>query len=513
MSNIYFSESELTNATNIIIEYLRDTGFTGSVEDGTGIADTIIKPNALLYSLYSQLIEKVSAYLSLQKATDMYKAGTLLADDYDAAVDNILANWFVTRKEGKPTYGTLRIWFLQPLDFLHFTDGEIIGNFNGHNLVVNEDQVFAESNFSQVVNATTNYNEYFVDVAVRSSDNFDDIIVEGDAGVAGRFSNVYYLRTSVPANFIPGISPETSEAFIYRTKQAITTRELITERAINTVLIENFDEILNIYTAGHGDPEQIRDIVTLDNGARVHYGNKADIYVASNLTKISQSFKLKTAGEIPINELPDNSHIGHILKCYTERSNGTIDGETSITNILVTEKMWNMAIYKPTAILVDAPEGSWVRLEYLYDPAIPAIQEFVYSDSQRIVCYDPQVKHKYPVVMRFNFTITLVEEEYREDSRTEATKAVVEYINGLARYNENYIESELITYIHQSVPNVKKVIVPLGCTATLFDPLHMCDNTIEVHNTFSISDFPEMSKQISANTVQMYTDSTLITVN
>lgn len=513
MSNIYFSENDLTNATNIIIEYLRDTGFTGSVEDGTGIADTIIKPNALLYSLYSQLIEKVSAYLSLQKATDMYKEGTLLADDYEAAVDNILANWFVTRKEGKPTYGTLRIWFIQPLDFLHFVDGEIVGNFNGHNLVANEDQVFAENNFSQVVNATTNYNEYYVDVAVRSTDNFDTIITENDAGVSGRINNVYYLRTSVPANFIPGIAKETSEAFINRTKQAITTRELITERAINTVLIENFDEILNIYTAGHGDPEQIRDIVTLENGARVHYGNKADIYVASSLTKISQDFKLKTAGEIPISELPDNSHIGHILKAYKARSNGIVEEEIAVTNILVTEKMWNMAIYKPTAILVDAPEDSWVHLEYLYDPTIPTIQEFVYSDAQRIVCYDPQVKHKYPVVMKFNFTVTLVEEQYRDESRVQVNRAVVEYINGLAKYNENYIESELITYIHQSVSNVKKVIVPLGCTATLFDPLYMRDNTIEVHNTFSISDFPEMSKQISANTVQMYTDSTLITVN
>lgn len=115
--------------------------------------------------------------------------------------------------------------------------------------------------------------------------------------------------------------------------------------------------------------------------------------------------------------------------------------------------------------------------------------------------------------MKFNFTVTLVEEQYRDESRVQVNRAVVEYINGLAKYNENYIESELITYIHQSVSNVKKVIVPLGCTATLFDPLYMRDNTIEVHNTFSISDFPEMSKQISANTVQMYTDSTLITVN
>ena len=511
MSNIYFSEDELTQATNTIIEYLRDTGFTGSVEDGTGIADTVIKPNALLYALFEQLVEKVSAYLSLQKATDQYAAGTLNETEYDATVDNTLGNWFVTRKEGKPTYGTLRMWFLKPLDFVQFTDGNQIAVFNGHNLVINENQVFSESNFSQVINATNNYNEYFIDVAVRSAENLNDIILSGDS-VTGNYSDIYYLRTTVPSNFIPGVAKETSEAFIRRTKQAITTRELITERAINTVLIENFDEILNVYTAGHGDPEQIRDIITLENGARVHYGNKADIYIASLLTKMSQSFKLTTAGEIPIAELPDNSHIGHIFKCYLEHDNAA-DEEIDITNILANEQMWNMAIYKPTAITVNAPEGSWVRLEYLYDPTIPTIQEFVYSDDQRIVCYDPQVKHKFPVVMKFNFTITCVEDSYLETTKSDVTQAIIDYINGLAEYGTNYVESELITYIHQNVSNVKKVIVPLGCTATLFDPLYCQYNTIDVHNTFSIDDFPAMSKQISINTVQMYTDSTLITIN
>lgn len=512
MSNVYFSEEELTNATNIIIEYLRDTGFNGSVEAGTGISDAVIKPSALLYSLFAQLVEKVAAYLSLQKATDQYQAGSIDQSDYDEAVDNVLSNWFVSRKQGKPTYGTFRVWFLQPLDFFHVTDGETLGQYDSHNIVANGEQVFAESDFSQVVNATTHYNEYYIDIAVRSTENFDDIILAGTE-MAAKISNVYYLRTSIPGNFIPGIAKETSEAFINRTKQAITTRELITERAINTVLIENFDEILNIYTAGHGDPEQIRDIVTLENGARVHYGNKADIYVASLLTKASQSFELTKAGEIPMNEIADSSHIAHIGKCYIENADGEIIREAKVTNILVTEKMWNMATYKPTAILVDAPEGAIVRMEYLYDPSIGNIQDFVYSDEQRIVCYDPQVKHKYPVVMTFGVNLTYVEESYADDTKAAVTQAIIDYINGLSEYNEHYIESELITYIHQNVPNVKKVKVPLACTATVFDPLHMCNNTIEVFNTFDMADFPAMSKQISANTVQMYTDSTLITVN
>ena len=203
MANIFFSKDELTNATNTIIEYLRDTGFEGALEDGTGIADVVIKPNALLYSLFTQLIEKVSAYLSLQKATDQYTGGVIDASEYDATVDNILANWFVTRKLGKPTYGTLRLWFLRPLDFFQLPDGTQLGKYEDHNLVANEDQVFNEASFSQMVNATKNYNEYFIDVAVRSEDNFDTLIPAGVTTITSPIDDIYYLRTTVPAAFIP----------------------------------------------------------------------------------------------------------------------------------------------------------------------------------------------------------------------------------------------------------------------------------------------------------------------
>ena len=514
MANIYFSQEDLTSATNVIIEYLRDTGYEGSVEAGTGISDTVIKPTALLYALFSQLVDRSRAYLSLQQATNMYSSGQLAEDEYNDAVDSILSNWFVTRKDGQPTYGSLRIWVSQPLEFVQFTDGASVGTCGTVPVVANGSQVFVEADFSRVVNATNTYTEYYIDVAVRSAENTDVLITAGSEASA-TLADIYYLRASVPSTFVPGISRETTTAFIERTRQAITTRELITDRAIDTVLREEFDEILSLYVAGHGDREQMRDIVVLENGVRVHYGNKADIYIASQLQRTTQELVVAADGTLPVAELPVNSHVGHILGCYTL---GEPDEEgivpqypVDITGISIEETRWNMSGYHPAVIKVAADAGTLITLEWLSDPALTSVQEFVYSDDQRVACYDPQVKHKFPVVLTFDITVQLINED--TVSRTEVVNAVIDYITGLSASGDAYRESELISYIHGQVANVRRVDVPVTCTATLFDPASASYRQAPVTNVFSLEGFGGLSRQVSDNTVQLYTDAALVVVH
>ena len=48
VSDIVISSEQLEEARNLICQYLRDAGYKGSLEDGTGIADAVIKPAALI---------------------------------------------------------------------------------------------------------------------------------------------------------------------------------------------------------------------------------------------------------------------------------------------------------------------------------------------------------------------------------------------------------------------------------------------------------------------------------
>lgn len=512
MANIYFSKESLTNAQNVIIDFLRSSGYEGSLEAGTAISDAVIKPNALLYSLFTQLVDRVQGYLSLQQATNQYAASEISSDEYDAMVDSILSNWFVTRNPGKPTTGNIRLWFLQPLEYIQFSDGDTIGAAAGVSLVADGLQVFSESNFSNVVNSTNNYNEYYIDVLVRSTVN-TDVLISTDTSVTSTVSDIYYLRATIPSSFVPGLAVETSDAFITRTKEAITTRELITDRAIKTVIMENFDQVLNLYTAGHSDLEQIRDIIVW-NDIKVHYGNKADIYIASALSTAKQSFVVGENGAIPVSELSDSVHLGHLVRAYkiVKNSEGVdTQSDVNITSVSIAETSWNSPKYKPTAITVDAEAGTTVTLVWLTDTSLGAIQEFVYADNQRIACYDPQVKHKFPVLLKFDVEVTLINED--TTSRAAVSVSIQNYIAEIAKSGSAYIESEMVKKIHDDVPNVSKVTLPVSCEATVFDPLSAGNITAPVSNTFDTSIFGTVSKQISLNTVQLYTDYSLITVS
>lgn len=348
-SNLVFAEDEFTSAVDVIVAFLREAGYDGSIEAGTGIYDAVVKPNALLYSLFYQLVDRTKAYLSLQQATDMHEDGTLSDDDYDAAVDSVLSNWFVTRSEGTATSGKLRLWFSQPIDFLMFSEDDYIGTANSVSLVASSTQVFTEESFSNVVNATTEYNEYYIDVVVESSSN-TDIEIEAGTSCTATVSSIYYLRATIPADFTAGKSIEDSETFIERTKLAITTRELITDAAILTVLREEFPQIDSLYVAGHSDAEQIRDIFEC-NGALIHYGNKADIWVCTALARESQEFTITltdgvTSTVLSTDEMSDTCHFGHIFSVTDP------DGNELPVTIEVSETEWEEPGYKPT-ITVD----------------------------------------------------------------------------------------------------------------------------------------------------------------
>lgn len=87
-SGVYFSKENLDSALNVIVQFLRDSGYEGTLDDGTGISDIVLKPNAMLYALFSQQVEKATAYQSLQKAQEL--KASIGQDEYDEAVDSII---------------------------------------------------------------------------------------------------------------------------------------------------------------------------------------------------------------------------------------------------------------------------------------------------------------------------------------------------------------------------------------------------------------------------------------
>jgi len=502
MADFTLSQERVQDAINVIVQFLRDAGYEGSLEDGTGLNDIVVRPNAVIRELFAQMVDRVAAYQSLQKAVEL--RSSIGDEEYDAAVDSILSNWFVTRNEGKPSTGLIRYWFLRPMDFMHFTDGQTVGQVDGVTMVADGEQVFSEESFSYILNTTDNQNEYYIDVAVRTLENSD--IAPSDTGgndISCSFNDVYFLRATIPGTCTAGTVVESSEDFIRRTEQAITTRELITARAINTVVLNEFADVIRLYVARHGSSEQLRDIVEFQN-VIVHVGNKADIYIASWLTK--QTMQVEAVeGVIDIEQLPSSTSVVGYVKAVSE------DGNTLPMSIACEEKHWCSNNNLPSSLTVGEYSGI-VNLTMLTDTVLGLVHNFVYSENQRVACYDPMVKHMFPLILNITLNVELVDKKINTDDVIKA--AVLEYIEYTVINSQPWVASELVATIHVRSTNVKKILLPLDVTGTIYDPHSQQFVSMDMGNKFTIdTDYTQLhSKQITNNTVQFYTDRDLITV-
>ena len=382
MAEAYITKEAQQYSENIISQWLRDSGYDGSLEDGTSLYDVVVRPSGLIYSLFRQNIDRAYAYMSLDKADAL--RDVLSSEDYDAAIDGIMSNWFVTRNLGGKTTGKIRLYFSRPLDFISFYDGALLGTYNSVQFNVDLDglsvKAFNAAEFTSVMNTEDNTTEYYIDVPVTSAENAYLIIPSGSV-FSVPSPDIYFLRGTAAADFVPGEDSETSDDFVERTKEAITTRELITRRAINTVLPDQFPEIYTLYTAGCGDPEMIRDIKVFQD-VPVHVGNKADLWIGSALVRTDETCVVQKDAQGRAYIEPQNKPV-HILSIEDDASEYYADESASR---IIDESDWSYAMEERDGS-DDPLETTWFSPESEIGKiyvTLPGLQDEEYIDPDEV---------------------------------------------------------------------------------------------------------------------------------
>jgi hypothetical protein len=93
--------------------------------------------------------------------------------------------------------------------------------------------------------------------------------------------------------FTGGTEEETVDEFIDRVEDAVTTRNLLTTRAITTVLPEEFPSIQSLQIIEAGDSEMTRDIAPLlTPGLNIHTGGSTDIYAYTEVTALTTTLTI-----------------------------------------------------------------------------------------------------------------------------------------------------------------------------------------------------------------------------
>ena len=487
MSEIRITKEKLESVQQKLTQYMLDSGYEGSLEDGTGIYDLAVKANSLI-SLYLQdQLDKAQGYLSLREAE---RFRDILGPDYDDAIDSILSNWFVSRKKGTEARCEVRFWFSRPLSSLKFSEGETIVTIDGHSYHPVRNENFIKSDFISELHPKKFLEEFYVTVEVESADEGSQDI-NTSSSVTAQFSNRYYLRSRVHEVITTGDPVEDSASFIERTKNVITTRELITYKALDIVLQEEFRDINKLYVAGYGDKEQHRDVVEFDT-VTVHVGNKADIYVNGNYRLETTTYEADGEGKIYLDEI--TPYVFDV---------DSIDIDAGSEHYLNSEF---------ATVVIDLG-SEYANTEYdvkmLTTKLVKRVSEFVFNNTNKVICYSPVVKALFPIILEFEMKIEFKEGNL-DDHREKIEQEIVNHINKL-EHGSPYVESRLIDYIHGKVPEIKYIEIPIQGTYKFLKPesLEFIDGSFS--NYLCISDIVSDQKQVSENTVEFYTHTDFIT--
>jgi len=500
MTEINLDSSTLQATRNFLIQYLRDSGYEGSTEDGTAIHDTVIKPVALLLDLFKQQVGKAKAYLSLAEAEALKDS---LGDEYDSVVDSILSNWFVERREGDAPKVKVRLFYSSAPDVVTLSKDAAILTIQGVPFFPMEDKLVFRTDFVAHLNPYGGTEKYSIDVMLAAAKG--EVVGSTIASSSLSFSlpSRFFVSGEILSEVSKGTTQEATEAFVARTKKAITTREMITDRAISTVLNDAFDEVTATYVAGYGSPEQLRDIHTFQ-GVTVHTGNKADIYVKTKVERSVKSLVVQDGGYVDLSGTDT-------LRVLAVRTEGGGILEYSVVSH-VEDKVGSLAC---TLVLniPSAEAGGTVLVEVLRSEALILPTEFVAHKDNRVGCYDPLVKEMFPIVwsgdVRVQFNPDSLITNTPEALLLSIEETLAKYINGLG-VEDGLIVSTLISHLHTQHPEIKRVNTPLTLHYSIENPTNLAKVEGDTSSAFVLPS--GLSRQVTLNTVQFYTDATLINI-
>jgi hypothetical protein len=294
-----------------------------------------------------------------------------------------------------------------------------------------------------------------------------------------------------------GTSKEDSEEFIQRTQQSITTRELISDRAIKTVLQDSVSSVRDVFVAGHGAPEQIRDLHTF-SGVTLHTGNKSDIYVKTFIDRVTQN-KL-----VQVGSLVDMTGSG-ILRVYSVKD--TLGSTLAFTVTGSSESQVNSFECPWILSIPGASEGDIVVVEFTRASPLALADAYLHRQDNRVGCFDPLVKEMYPIHvhcdLNVRFSYSGVLDKGVDALILEVRDAAISYINSLGSA-DIFRVSSFISNLHTQVPELDQVETPVSCAYEILDPQDMTVKSAAISSRFTMP--TTLSAQVTDNTTQYYTD-------
>lgn len=299
MAQIEVSERDRLQAEQFLVRVLEEQFPDGNFSRGSALRDHTVGAMAHVFALLRQEAIQIRRSTSLRLVDQLSDP-----EERAEAIDNLLDNWFVAKRGGRPVRGSVLIRFSQRHAGRIPTGTEFFRTPSlGFVLDSSSGIFYREDQLSPRISSTGEVLDYVLRVPVIAKGPGTQY--EIPTGPFSRWDNFsrFTILVENDAEFTGGRDAETAEEALARVPDAITVRDLNSKRAIRAALREAFTtELIDILVVGMGDPGMMRDLVDSgDQFMRLHAGGHMDVYVTTPLRQ-RQVFESTVGGEFQDNQ-------------------------------------------------------------------------------------------------------------------------------------------------------------------------------------------------------------------
>lgn len=283
---IIIIEQDRIDAENTIEQFLTDRMPDQDFTKGGALRDFAVVALANIFAYLRAERDLIKARQSL------LLLGRLTGASVDDAVDEILSNWFIRRKEGQVASGSVTVTLSRAVD----VEVPSTAKFYKTSALMFypdalEDLFYAADDMLPVVDSDGEVAAYTFNVPIYASQTGEQY--DSDPGVFADFTRFspYITRVENTAKISGGGGNETTPEMLSRSETAITVRDLNSSRSIDTTLKDTFINVDDVIVVGYGSAEMIRDLIAVEiTNTRIHSGGHVDAYLRMPILE-SQTFE------------------------------------------------------------------------------------------------------------------------------------------------------------------------------------------------------------------------------
>lgn len=364
MTPLNLTQKDFDAADRFLTTYLSEKIPAADFSAGSVVRDFSIGAIAHVFAFLRQELATLKAHRSLTKL-----AALPVTADVEEAVDDLLSNWFLTRKPGRPGRVMTTLHFLQAVDVVI---GPNVRFFRtptlGFRVEAETGVTIPARNLFPALNPDGTVRSYSYTVALQALDVGATTNVPPGRFVSVDSFNPYFLHAENLDAGSEGTDVETPAQAIARAKTALTVRNLVNVRSIDTVLRQNFAQVSRVTVVGFGDAEMQRDrLADILPGHSLHTGGKVDVYVQLPLTQVTEVLEvgapyLRPDGQVVVlraggsDDFRD-ARLGDVVRvCYDTNATPPIWTEHRVT--AVTDKELTVHTQTPFPSLTDEMGGT-----------------------------------------------------------------------------------------------------------------------------------------------------------